>query len=98
MTTWFITRHAGAKAWVEEEGFKIDKMVNHFDPTVVQKDDKVLGSLPIHLAAEVCAKGAEYYHLSLDMERGTRGQELTATQMRACNARLEAYIIKKIKK
>jgi CRISPR-associated protein Csx16 len=97
MTTWFISRHAGAKKWIEEEsGFKIDKKEVHFNPSVVQKNDKVVGSLPIHLVAEVCAKGAKYYHLTLELKRGERGKELTIDEMREANARLEPYFIEKI--
>lgn len=97
MTTWFISRHAGAKAWIEEEGFTIDKMVEHFDPRLTQPHDKVLGSLPIHLAAEVCARGGEYYHLSITRPEALRGKELSMTEMRACNARLDVYVIKEQK-
>lgn len=94
MTTWFISRHAGAKAWAEEEGFAIDKIVEHFDPSLTQQGDKVLGSLPIHLAAEVCARGGVYYHLSLNRVETLRGKELTSAEMRVCDARLEAYVIR----
>ena len=95
MTTWFVSRHPSAQAWAMTQGFVIDKQVSHLDLNTVQPNDKVLGTLPVHLAAAVCAKGALYYHLSLDMPATLRGKELSVTDMQQCNARLEAYSVQK---
>ena len=95
MTTWFVTRHMGALVWAEQQGFKIDKPVLHLDLTWIQAGDKVLGTLPVHLAGQVCEKGAEYYHLSLDVPEPLRGKELNLENMLACNARLEKYLVTK---
>ena len=91
MTTYFISRHPGAIAWAEQQGFQIDKCVPHFDVSCVQPGDIILGILPIHLVAEVNTKGGRYYHLTLELSAKTRGKELTADDMRACHARLEEY-------
>ena len=43
--------------------------------------DTVMGSLPVNLAAEVCARGARYMHLSLRLPAAWRGRELSASQL-----------------
>jgi CRISPR-associated protein Csx16 len=36
MTTFFITRHPGAREWAGEESIAIDRLVTHLDPENVQ--------------------------------------------------------------
>ena len=91
MTTWFISRHPGARRWVEEEGFAIDRMVDHLDPAEVLPGDRVLGTLPVHLAAAVCTRGGRYFHLSLELPPEYRGRELGAEDLRRLGARLEEF-------
>lgn len=97
MATYFVTRHAGAVAWAEEEGFKVDHWITHFDPSTVKPGDIVLGSLPVHLAAQVIDRGGRYFHLGLNLGPDDRGRELTATDMRRCGARLEEYEVKRVR-
>ena len=94
MTTYFVTRHPGARDWAEEEGFAIDRQVDHLDPANLRAGDVVLGTLPVHLAGAVCARGGRYLHLTLDLPRDWRGRELTAADLRACGARLEEYQVR----
>jgi CRISPR-associated protein Csx16 len=56
----------------------------------------VIGSLPVNLAAEVCARGAIYRHLSLEIAAADRGRELSATDLENYNATLEAYFVEKL--
>lgn len=93
MTTYFISRHPGTRDWAEAEGFRIDRWVEHLDPALLQPGDRVLGTLPVHLAAAVCARGARYYHLALDLPGDWRGRELTAAELREHGARLEPYVV-----
>lgn len=93
MTTYFITRHPGAKQWAQQEGFAIDQLVAHLDPEEVQPGDTVLGTLPVNLAAEVCHRGARYFHLSLELPPEWRGRELAVEDMRRFGARLEEFSI-----
>ena len=93
MTTYFISRHSGARTWAAEEGITVDQVIEHLDPRTIQPGDTVIGSLPVNLAAEVTVRGGRYLHLSLDLPAALRGHELSAEQMRACGARLEAYRI-----
>jgi len=65
----------------------------HLSLEHIQANDKIYGSLPIPLVAEICAKGAEYWHLSLDLPAHLRGQELLAEQLTTVNARLERFSV-----
>lgn len=93
MTTYFITRHQGAAQWAEQQGFTIDHVLSHFDAKIIQKDDRVLGTLPVNLAAEVCTRGGEYFHLALDVPPEYRGKELSPQQMSKFGAQLQAFYI-----
>jgi len=94
MTTYLITRHEGAKQWVEEEGISVDAQLDHLEIDQVRPGDVVLGSLPVNLAAEVCARGGRYFHLSLELPYEARGRELTAEDMRRFGARLEEFWVR----
>ena len=91
MTTYFITRHPGAREWAAQEGVRVDEQVDHLDVTLIGPGDLVIGSLPVNLAAEVCARGGRYFHLSLDLPQEWRGRELSAEDMRRLGARIEEY-------
>jgi CRISPR-associated protein Csx16 len=93
MSTYFITRHAGAHDWAAEIGLTVDQVLDHLDPAVLLPGDCVIGVLPVHLAAEVCRRGARYLHLSLDLPPEARGRELSAAEMRAYGARVEEFVV-----
>lgn len=94
MTTWFISRHPGAVDWARSQGLAVDSWQAHLDVELVQPGDTVAGTLPIHLAAQVCARGARYLHLSLDLPVAWRGRELTAGELAQAGARLEAFTVR----
>lgn len=93
MSTFFVSRHSGARAWAQEQGLAVDSLhfVENFTPDMVSEGDMVIGTLPVHLIAQICRKGARYQHLSMEIPPEMRGKELDFTQMAACNARLEEY-------
>jgi CRISPR-associated protein Csx16 len=93
MTTWFISRHPGAIAWAAAQDLPIDSHASHLDPARVQTGDTVIGTLPVNLAAAVCQRGARFFSLSLDLPAHWRGRELSASELRQCNARLEGFDI-----
>lgn len=95
MTTYFVTRHPGALDWAKANGVAYDQHVAHLDPAILQAGDIVIGSLPVHLAAEVCARGARYFNLSLDLPAHLRGRELDAATLATLAARLEEYAVTK---
>lgn len=55
---WFVSRHPGAVEWLAEQGLEVDRMIAHLDIRQIQSGDWVMGTLPVSLAAEVCARGA----------------------------------------
>lgn len=91
MTTFFVSRHPGAVAWVMRQGLHIDHVVAHLDPASVREGDTVLGTLPVPMAANVCARGARYLHLSINLTADLRGQELSADQLEELGATLCEY-------
>jgi len=93
MTTFFVSRHPGAQEWARAEGLAVDQVLDHLDLALVQPGDRVLGSLPVNLAAAVCARGGRYLHLSLELPRDWRGRELSAADLKALGARIEEYQI-----
>jgi len=97
MTTFFVSRHPGAQAWAAELGLQIDRCEPHLDTAQVQPGDTVMGTLPVHLAAAVCAQGGRYLNLSLDLPAHWRGRELSAAELHQCNARLEGFEIRAAK-
>jgi CRISPR-associated protein Csx16 len=96
MTTYFVTRHPGARDWAAEEGFPVDRVAHHLDPARIEPGDRVIGSLPVNLAAEVCERGGAYLHLTLVLPPELRGCELSAAQMRAHGARIEQYSVRRL--
>ncbi|MCK5925435.1 MAG: CRISPR-associated protein Csx16 [Methylococcales bacterium] len=91
MTTYFVTRHTNAKEWATEEGIAIDRVIEHLDLEQIKAGDKVLGSLPVNLVAELTAKKVRYFHLSLNVPIELRGQEISAQLMREFGAKLEEF-------
>jgi len=93
VTTYFISRHPGAIEWAARQGLAVDSFLHHLDPKQVQAGDTVIGTLPVNLAAQICAKGATYWHLSLALAAEQRGTELTADDMMRLGARMDAFQI-----
>lgn len=93
MKTYFISRHPGAVEWAARQGFGDAETVSHFDPAIVVRGDKVIGTLPVHLAAEVCARGGEYWHLVMSLPAEARGKELTADDMDSFGACIQKFKI-----
>jgi CRISPR-associated protein Csx16 len=91
MTTYFISRHASAVAWANSQGVHVDQQLAHFDVSIVQAGDVVLGTLPVNLIAELNARGGRYLHLTLELPAELRGKELSVADMQAYGARLEEY-------
>jgi len=95
-TTWFVTRHPGALEWARASALAYDRHVTHLDPKLIAPGDTVIGTLPVQLAASVCARGARYLNLSLDLPEQLRGRELDGTTLAQVNARLEAYHVQRL--
>jgi len=95
LSTYFVSRHPGAVEWARSQGLVVDCWLAHLDVAAVQAGDTVAGTLPVHLAAAVCARGARYLHLSLDLPADRRGQDLCAAELTAGGARLVAFDVRR---
>lgn len=95
MGAYFVTRHAGATEWAARKGLSA-QVVSHLDMSWLEDGDLVLGTLPVSLAAEVCARGGRYFHLSLDVPPGMRGHELSADDMERLGASLEEFEVRRV--
>ncbi len=91
--TWFVSRHAGAIEWARRETFGIDRWVEHLDLAQVRAEDTVIGTLPVNLAAEVCERGARYFHLALRVPAQWRGRELSREDLQTLGVRIVPYRI-----
>ena len=91
--TLFISRHPGAVQWIKAQPIVIDRFIAHLEIEEIQPGDRVIGSLPVHLAGQVCARGAEYYNLSIKLPEKFRGQELSCEQLKQMSARLERFSV-----
>lgn len=96
MTTFFISRHPGALQWMQVHGPAFDRHIAHLDSNDIHAGDTVIGSLPVNLAAEVCARGAQYWHLSLRVPAQARGQELSMDELHNLGATLERFDVCKL--
>ncbi|MCL2877087.1 MAG: CRISPR-associated protein Csx16 [Betaproteobacteria bacterium] len=93
MTAFFITRHSGALEWATRQQLTVDRWVTHLDPAEVKAGDTVIGTLPVNLAARICARGANYLHLSLYLPAEARGRELSADELERYGAHLQGFDI-----
>lgn len=95
MSNWLVSRHQGAVEWVSQQGVAIDRQVAHLDINQVQPGDNVIGTLPIQLAAAVCARGARYFHLRVELPFELRGQELDSATLTRLGATLEEFVVQR---
>ncbi len=93
MSIWFVSRHTGAVEWAKAQGIVVDHWVPHLSINEISSGDTVIGTLPVNMVAEVCAVGARYMNLSLDLPHSWRGKELSATELVAVGARLEEFVV-----
>jgi CRISPR-associated protein Csx16 len=85
--TFFVSGHAGAHEWAQRRGIDA-QLVRHLDVSQVAAGDTVIGSLPAHVAAEVCTRGARFFHLAMELGEDDRRRELSADEMEDFGARL----------
>ena len=95
MTRWFVSRHPGALEWAQQQGLVGLRRVAHLDPALLAPGDVVIGTLPLHLAAAVCARGVRYLCLVVDLPAEARGRELSAAELDAYGARLEEFVVRR---
>ena len=92
MTVWAVTRHPGAKEWLQKNAqISIDHFVDHLNVELVNEGDTVLGVAPLSVIAALCKKGAKFYALDLKLSSSERGKELTRDRMERLNCTLKQY-------
>lgn len=92
---YFVSRHVGALEWIKRQTeWKIDCFLPHLDVEILRQGDVVLGTLPVHLAAEVCAKGAAFYFLQLSQEEYLRGSEYTVADLEQMGCSLRRFDVR----
>lgn len=97
MAVWFVSRHPGAIDWMAAQtDWQIDHWVAHLQVHDVQAGDVVLGTLPIGLAADVCAAGARFYFLEVPLQAAQRGQEIDAVGMAKMGCRLTEFVVHRV--
>lgn len=96
MSNWLVSRHQGAVDWIYQQGITIDQQVEHLDIEQIKLGDCVIGTLPIQLAAAVCARGARYLHLSVQLPFELRGQELDSHTLNRLGATLREFSVEQL--
>lgn len=82
MTTYIVTRHKGAIAWLREHLVSGTVVEQWTGSEVISASDCVIGTLPIPMIAGILEKGARFGLLNLPaIAFSQRGQELTPAEM-----------------
>lgn len=95
MTTYFVSRHSGAVEWVKRQGREVT-IVSHLEPTSIKRGDVVLGTLPVHVVAQLNERGARFFHLEMNTNANQRGTDLTADDMERLDAKLVEYEARRV--
>ncbi len=81
-----VTRHPAIRKWLARQGVWVDHFTDHLEIDRIQPGDTVIGTLPVHLAAEVRRRGGRHQHLALELPPEARGKELGADDMERATA------------
>jgi CRISPR-associated protein Csx16 len=92
-----VTRHLGAKQWLATFVPKQAIYIQHLDPQRLSCGDAIIGTLPINIIAEICAKNVAYFHLSIKLPIELRGQEMSVSKLAALGAKVERFSVYKQK-
>jgi CRISPR-associated protein Csx16 len=97
MRTYIVTRHPGAIEWIRRRLGDVDAAVlHHVGDFSFGPGDRVCGVLPLSLAAQICAVGAQAHVLTYEVPESLRGHELSVTTLEALGARLVRYEVREI--
>ena len=96
----FISRHQGAIDWIKRShNVKIDRFLPHLRENEIenlQEGDVLIGTFPLRIAADICARGARIFSIDMDTHMAVRGRDLTADEMDQYNARIAEYRIERL--
>lgn len=96
MTVFFVSRHPGAIVWAKSKSLPVDRWLTHLDPAEVNPGDVVVGVLPIAAAEILCAKGARFVALEMDLPENLRGRELTQDELEQLQCRLTEFRVTRV--
>lgn len=96
MTNWLVSRHQGAIDFIHRQGIEIHQQVQHLNLAEVKAGDVIYGTLPIHLAADICTKGARYIHLTLNLPFELRGKEISLEDLHKTQPKLEEFKVQRV--
>lgn len=88
---WLVSRHEATKKWLLNTSTHFDEVIDHLDINLIHDGDEVVGVLPINIAAEVCAKGARYFHVAIQVTKDQRGKELDDQELAQLDPKLIEY-------
>ncbi|MDN5924215.1 MAG: CRISPR-associated protein Csx16 [Xanthomonadales bacterium] len=91
MTAYFVSRHPATIEWARQQEPHVDYQIMHLNSDVLRPGDEVFDTLPVNLAGSVTARGAQCFHLSLNMPSSARGEELSARGMLIYSTHLEGF-------
>jgi len=93
MKTVIVVRHIGAKEWIAKHHseFSDVEQIAQAKPEDL-KGNRVIGVLPIHLAA-LCA---EYWHLEMNIPQEARGKELSCEDMETFGCKISQFEVRRI--
>ena len=95
MAIYFVTRHPGAIAWAERRGLKAVE-VEHLEPSAIAAGGIVMGTVPVHIVADIQCRGSRYFHLEMDLPSAARGRDLSADDMDRFGAKLVEYRVDRV--
>ena len=93
MSVWFVSRHPGAIAWAKTQNLGITHWRTHLSIDEVAPGDIVIGTLPVHLAAQVCERKARFIALTINVPQSQRGTEISLDQMKSLNCSLQEFFV-----
>jgi CRISPR-associated protein Csx16 len=96
VTTYLITRHAGAVEWARRRGIAFEHLTHLDDLARIEPGDRVIGPLPLGRIADIVATGARYEAIEMELPEGVRGSELSADEMARHKAHLVRYHVERI--
>lgn len=91
-----VTRHPGAAEWVQRRLGRAVQVVDHLHPHEIRPGTRYHGVFPLNLAADICRAGAQCWAISVQLPPALRGQELSAEQLEALDARLVRYQVDEV--
>lgn len=89
---YLVSRQQETVDALRSDNVAFDKIISHFNPAIVKPGDVVLASLPLPIAAKVCAKGGIYKHVEITRPANIHG-DLTSAEILKYGYQINQYDI-----